>query len=40
MGDIGGESLDGDDTFVERPGHVAQGLGEIADFVAAVREMS
>ncbi len=36
VGDVGGEALDRLDAVVERVGHVAQRLAEMADLVAAV----
>ena len=36
VGDVGGEALDRVDAVVERAGHVAQRLAEMADLVAAV----
>ena len=36
VGDVGGEALDRVDAVVERAGHVAERLAEMADLVAAV----
>ncbi len=37
--DVGGEALDGVDTVIERGGHVAQRLAQMADLVAAMAEV-